>query len=61
MKVSIASLQSFCISALEQPGLSTEDSQTTADALVTDAMGVFSIASGSCSEPGDSDSVHVAG
>lgn len=42
MKVSIESLRSFCIAALEQVGLNAADAQTTADALVTaDTMGVF--------------------
>jgi ureidoglycolate dehydrogenase (NAD+) len=42
VKVSIESLRSFCIAALEQVGLNAADAQTTADALVTaDTMGVF--------------------
>jgi ureidoglycolate dehydrogenase (NAD+) len=42
VKVPIESLQTFCISALEQVGLGAEDAQTTAHALVTtDAMGIF--------------------
>jgi ureidoglycolate dehydrogenase (NAD+) len=40
--ISIESLKSFCIEALSRVGMSAEDAETTANALVTtDAMGVF--------------------
>ncbi|MCX7418871.1 MAG: Ldh family oxidoreductase [Planctomycetia bacterium] len=42
MKISIASLRSFCVATLQQVGLNNADAEITADALVTtDAMGVF--------------------
>ena len=42
MKISIDSLQTFCVATLTQVGLNPTDAKTTADALVTtDAMGVF--------------------
>ena len=42
MTISIAALQSFCVTTLRQVGMSEKDAQTTAQALVTtDAMGVF--------------------
>ena len=40
--ISIESLKSFCLKALSRVGMSAEDAETTANALVTtDAMGVF--------------------
>ncbi len=42
MTISIESLTTFCITALTKVGMSREDAETTANALVTtDAMGVF--------------------
>lgn len=42
MTVPVATLQSFCVQALQSVGMSLRDAETTADALVmTDTMGVF--------------------
>lgn len=42
MTVPVATLQAFCVTALQSVGLPLKDAETTADALVmTDTMGVF--------------------